>query len=75
MNKYGIIYHKVNEKTLNSKNFKVCFAKLKAACLTVNINDPTFILNNALIHYYCELNDTINSFGLKLFFFHCIFYF
>lgn len=68
MNKYGMIYHKIHKKAVNGENFKECLVELKAACLTMNINDPTFILDNAKIHHYCGLNDTINSLGLKLFF-------
>lgn len=68
MNKYGMIFHKIHNKAVNGEDFKECLMELKAECTIQNINNPVFILDNARIHHYRGLSDTIESLGLKLFF-------
>ena len=68
MNKYGMIYFKVHDKAVNGEDFKECLIELKAACSSKGIHNPIFILDNARIHHYRGLNETIASLEMRLLF-------
>ena len=66
MNKYGLIYNKIHNTAVNGEDFKTCLIELKNQCLAAGIGDPVFILDNARIHHYKGLNETISELNLKL---------
>jgi transposase len=52
MNKYGMIYHKINERSVNGEDFKVFLKEIKIKCVEAEILNPIFIMDNARIHHY-----------------------
>ncbi|ORD99133.1 hypothetical protein A0H76_1339 [Hepatospora eriocheir] len=66
MNKYGKVYHKIHDKAINGKDLKTCLFELKNACLSLEINDLVFILDNDRIHHYSGLSSMIESLNLNL---------
>lgn len=52
MNKYGMIYHKINERSVNGEDFKVFLKEIKTKCIEAEISNPIFIMDNARIHHY-----------------------
>jgi len=66
MNKYGMICNKVHDTAVNIENFKVCLLEIKGICTNLGISDPILILDNARIHHYKGLNETISALDLRL---------
>ncbi|XP_029657634.1 uncharacterized protein LOC115231855 [Octopus sinensis] len=59
MNKYGMLFHKIHDKAVNGEDFKTVLLEIKALCLSKDITNPIFIMDNARIHHYRGLeNDT-----------------
>ncbi|ORD96501.1 hypothetical protein HERIO_1574 [Hepatospora eriocheir] len=66
MNKCGMLYHKIHDRVINGETFKTCLQELKAICNVNGIDTPVFILDNARIHHYSGLAETICHLGLEL---------
>ncbi|ORD98483.1 hypothetical protein A0H76_2415 [Hepatospora eriocheir] len=66
MNKYGMLYHKINDRVINGETYKTCLWKFEAKCNDFCISTSVFILDNAKIYYYSENSETINNVGLEL---------
>lgn len=64
MNRNGMIYHKVHDKALNGEDFKSALIDLKNTCDERSIVNCVFIMDNARIHHYSRLNETINDYGI-----------
>ena len=56
MNKYGMVFHKIHEKAVNEENFKDALKEIHRACVSVGIDSPVFIMDNARIHHYRGLD-------------------
>ncbi|KAF7685235.1 hypothetical protein CDIK_4017 [Cucumispora dikerogammari] len=59
MNKYGMIYHKIQERAVNGEDFKIALKKINEACLRSGILAPIFVMDNARIHHYRGLSEDI----------------
>jgi len=57
MNKYGMIFHKINERAVNGEDFKEALKELKVACASEGIEHPILIMDNARIHHYRGLEN------------------
>lgn len=53
---------------MNSEAFKVSLGKLKQACTTNGLVNPTFIMDNARIHYHKGLDKLIQEMNLNIMF-------
>ena len=62
----SMIYNKVHDTAVNGENFKVCLFEIKSICTNLGISDPILILDNARIHHYKGLNETISALDLRL---------
>lgn len=56
MNKYGMIFHKIHEKAVNGEDFKEALKEMHDACLSIGVESPVFIMDNARIHHYKGLD-------------------
>ena len=59
INKNGIIYSKIHESALNGETFKMFLVELKNACVEKGVLNPVFVMDNARIHHYNGLNQTL----------------
>ncbi|TBU00184.1 putative DDE endonuclease [Hamiltosporidium tvaerminnensis] len=57
MNRYGMIYHKIREKAANGKDIKLSIKEINQSCQRQGILTPIFVMENARIHHFRELND------------------
>ena len=55
-----MIFHKIYDKAVTGEDFKQCLIEQKAATVSSKIKNPIYILDNACIHHYCGLQETIN---------------
>ncbi|KAF7685951.1 hypothetical protein CDIK_3300 [Cucumispora dikerogammari] len=69
MNKYGMLYHHIQERAVNGEDFKDVLQAIKSACADRGILTPTFILNNARIYHYKRLSESpdISNFNIRCF--------
>ncbi|KAF7685888.1 hypothetical protein CDIK_3363 [Cucumispora dikerogammari] len=67
-NKFGMIVFYVNNRPVNGEDFLCYIINLKNICLTKNIQEPHFILDNAKIHYYKRLKKLSEVENIKLHF-------
>ena len=68
MNKYGMIFHKVYDKAITGEDFKQCLIEVKGATVSDEIENPIYILDNACMHDYHGLQETISQLSLNLIF-------
>lgn len=68
MNKYGMIYHKINNHPVTGEDFKNWIIELKRLCIEIGITNPHFILDNARIHHYNGLNNILSDLNIQLVF-------
>ena len=61
-----MIFHEVYDKAVTGEDFKQCLIELKAATVSAGIENPIYILDNACIHHYCGLQETINQLNLNI---------
>ena len=54
-----MIFHKVYN-AVTGEDFKQCLIELKAATVSAGIENPIYTLDNACIHHYRGLQETIN---------------
>ena len=66
MNRYEMIFHKIYDKAVTKEDFKQCLIELKAATVSAGIENPIYIIDNAGIHYYRGLLETINKLSLNI---------
>ncbi|KAF7684815.1 hypothetical protein CDIK_4436, partial [Cucumispora dikerogammari] len=59
MNKYGMIYHKIQERAVNGEDFKIALKEINEACLRSEILAPIFVMDNARIYHYRGLGEDI----------------
>lgn len=57
MNKYGMIYHTIQERAVNGEDFKHHLKVINERCLSFGIQNPIFVMDNARIHHYKGLNE------------------
>ena len=68
MNKYGMIFHKINYRPVNGEDLKCYLLELVKTCNEGGIDSPCFILDNARIHHYNGLHDIVQQLELTLFY-------
>jgi len=66
MNKYGMIYYKIHDSAINGETFKLFLSELHAKCIDSEIENPIFIMDNAKIHHYRGLSETINRLQIQI---------
>ncbi|KAG0434360.1 hypothetical protein DMUE_5215 [Dictyocoela muelleri] len=66
MNNYGMIFNKVFERDLSGEDFKNTLMSIKEKCMSLEIQNTIFILENASIHHYRRTNDIINEHNITL---------
>ncbi|KAF7687784.1 hypothetical protein CDIK_3019 [Cucumispora dikerogammari] len=67
MNKYGMLYHHIQERAVNGEDFKEGLRAIKSVCEDRGILTPIFILDNARIHHYKGLSEDpeISNFNIR----------
>ena len=67
-NKYGMIFHKIYDKAVTGEDFKHCLIELKGATVFVGVKNLIYssIFDDARIHHYCGLQETINQLSLNI---------
>lgn len=66
MNKYNMLFYKIFDKPLNGEDFKSGLVELKNECFIKGINNPVFLLDNARIHHYTNLIDSLGDLNINL---------
>ncbi|KAG0441588.1 hypothetical protein DMUE_0934 [Dictyocoela muelleri] len=61
MNKYSMIFNKFYERALSGEDFKNTLLSIKEKCMSLEIQNPIFILDNVSIHHYRGMNNIINE--------------
>ena len=64
MNRYGMLKNEVFNKPITGEDFKTCLMSLYQHCDSLGIRTPVFIMDNARIHHYRSLQDTIGQMGI-----------
>ncbi|KAF7685996.1 hypothetical protein CDIK_3256 [Cucumispora dikerogammari] len=57
MNKYGMIYHEIHERSVNGRYFKEALKEIKECCVRKGISSSIYIMDNVRIHHYRELRE------------------
>ena len=52
MNRYGMIFYKINERSVTCEDFKESLNKIYTSCIEKGIHSPIFIMDNARIQHY-----------------------
>ncbi|KAF7684822.1 hypothetical protein CDIK_4429 [Cucumispora dikerogammari] len=71
VNKFGMIVFYVNNFPVNGEDFLCYIINLKNICLTKNIQETHFILDNSKIHHYKRLKELCETENIKLIFYFC----
>ena len=51
-----MVFHKIYKKAVNGKNFKDALKENHCTCVSMGIDSPIFIMDNARIHHYRGLD-------------------
>ncbi len=69
MNKYGMVYHKIQERAVNGEDFNSSLKDTNNSCIEKNINSPIFIMDNTRIHTYRGLAEDEEITRMNIFIF------
>lgn len=62
----GMVYHSIVDGAVNGEIFKGFLTQLKTVCESKGIMDCYFVMDNARIHHYRGLTETIQALSLRI---------
>ncbi|KAF7677995.1 hypothetical protein CDIK_4501, partial [Cucumispora dikerogammari] len=67
MNKYGMIYHLIQERTVNEEDFKNSLKEIKESCLNLGVVSTIFVMDNARIYHYRGLtkDEKVSTYNIR----------
>ncbi|KAF7699559.1 hypothetical protein CDIK_1182 [Cucumispora dikerogammari] len=68
MTGHEMLFFKISDTAYNGETFKECLLAIKQKCNLLNLTNPKFVLDNARIHHYQGMADSLLENDINLIF-------